>query len=325
MARIRTIKPDFFRHEGLFEAEQTEGMPLRVAFAGLWTACDREGRFVWAPRQLKLDCLPYDDVDFAQVLEMLRTRGFVVKYSVQGKEYGCIPSWDQHQVINNREAASRIPELIESHPLTRAARVPDASPTRHDSAQGERKGKEGKGKEVEGAEAAPSASSSAPSNERKRATRIPGDWKPNERNVADAKALGLYDTDIERQARRFRDFWLGKSGQNATKADWDATWRNWVDKEAEHLGRTPPKTPGSAGAAAPIGPPKHGEERDIPGLGKRTFVKADTAEWQAWREHAAKIAKPMPSPDRSTGGWWFQSLWPPGHTNSTATVLNMAA
>ena len=48
MARIRTIKPGFFRHGDLFDAEQETGLPIRVAYAGLWTACDRKGRFVWA-------------------------------------------------------------------------------------------------------------------------------------------------------------------------------------------------------------------------------------------------------------------------------------
>jgi hypothetical protein len=54
MARIRTVKPDLFRHEGLFDAERASGLPLRIAFAGLWTAADREGRFAWSPRTLKL-------------------------------------------------------------------------------------------------------------------------------------------------------------------------------------------------------------------------------------------------------------------------------
>jgi hypothetical protein len=64
MARIRTIKPEFFRHADLYEAEKETGLPLRLAFAGLWTAADREGRFKWRPRELKLDCLPHDEVDF---------------------------------------------------------------------------------------------------------------------------------------------------------------------------------------------------------------------------------------------------------------------
>ena len=58
--RIRTVKPEFFQHEGLFDLEQFSGLPIRVAFAGLWTCCDREGRFKWRSRQLKTDILPYD-------------------------------------------------------------------------------------------------------------------------------------------------------------------------------------------------------------------------------------------------------------------------
>ena len=147
MARIRTIKPCFFRHEGLYDAEKAHGLPLRLAFAGLWTAADREGRFAWKPRELKLDCLPHDDVDFSRVLDALATRGFIVKYSIEEKLYGFIPSWHEHQVINNRESASRIPQPNETSVLTRAPRVSNVCPTPLVQAQGEGKGKEGKGKE----------------------------------------------------------------------------------------------------------------------------------------------------------------------------------
>jgi len=109
MARIRTVKPEFFRHEALFEAEQESGLPLRLAFAGLWSACDREGRFKWQPRALKLDCLPYDQIDFSAILDALSRHGFVEKYAADGKEFGFVPGWHNHQVINPREAKSKIP------------------------------------------------------------------------------------------------------------------------------------------------------------------------------------------------------------------------
>ena len=64
MARIRTVKPSLFRNEELFNSEKETGLPLRIAFAGLFTAADRDGRFAWKPKELKLDCLPHDDVDF---------------------------------------------------------------------------------------------------------------------------------------------------------------------------------------------------------------------------------------------------------------------
>lgn len=111
MAKIRTIKPELFRHEELFEAEQAFQLPLRLAFVGLLTCCDREGRFRWRPRQLKLDVMPYDEVDFARVLDALVTGGFVVKYEVLGKIYGCIPSWHKHQHINNKESDSFLPDV----------------------------------------------------------------------------------------------------------------------------------------------------------------------------------------------------------------------
>lgn len=157
MARIRTVKPELFRHEELFELEVETGLPIRLSFIGLFTCADREGRFVWKPRQLKLDCLPYDDIDFSRVLDALVTRGFVVRYASQGKEFGCIPSFLRHQVINNREKPSEIPSFNESDgeikveeknnektdSSTRDARVKDASTTPLEKDQGEGKGREG--------------------------------------------------------------------------------------------------------------------------------------------------------------------------------------
>jgi len=146
MARIRTVKPELFRHEALFEAEIKTLLPLRLAYIGLFTACDREGRFKWKPRALKLDVLPYDNVDFSRVLDALVTHGFIVKYAFEGDEFGCIPTWGQHQVINNRESSSMLPSLEESTTCTQEARVNDASVTPLVHTQGEGKGREGEGK-----------------------------------------------------------------------------------------------------------------------------------------------------------------------------------
>ena len=114
MAKIRTVKPDLFRHEELFESERKYQLPLRLAFIGLLTCCDRDGRFRWKPRTLKLDVLPYDDaVDFSQVLDALWTAGFIKKYRNEEKYYGYIPSWHHHQSINKREPASKLPDPVQ--------------------------------------------------------------------------------------------------------------------------------------------------------------------------------------------------------------------
>jgi hypothetical protein len=150
--RIRTIKPEFFHHEGLFEAELETKLPLRVAFAGLWCIADREGRFKWEPRRIGVQVLPYDGVDFSRVLDALATRAFVLKYRVGDACFGWIPSFLKHQVINNRESQSILPDPegnIEQTPIN--TEEIDACPTRaprdDHAGQGEGKGREGNGKE----------------------------------------------------------------------------------------------------------------------------------------------------------------------------------
>lgn len=154
MARIRTVKPELFKHEELFDLEKETGLPIRLAFIGLFTVCDRDGRFKWKPRTLKTDVLPHDDLDFSRVLDALSTRGFVRKYMIDGQEYGVVPTFSRHQVINNRESESVLPEPTESSYLsstsTRESRVLDALSTPLVCAQVEGKGREEERKGKEG-------------------------------------------------------------------------------------------------------------------------------------------------------------------------------
>jgi hypothetical protein len=102
------IKPAFFKHAELFAAERDSALPLRIAFAGLWTVADKEGRFKWKP-DLKPDVLPYDDVDMLDVLGALERAGFIHRYVVDGKDYGLIPSFREHQTFHKSERGSTIP------------------------------------------------------------------------------------------------------------------------------------------------------------------------------------------------------------------------
>lgn len=72
---------------------------------------------------------------------------------------------------------------------------------------------------------------------RKRGSRLPADWKPDEAETRYARERGLDPATV---AEKFRNYWHAKSG-NATKLDWSATWRNWCITEAERLPRKPPK------------------------------------------------------------------------------------
>lgn len=145
MARIRTVKPELARHRELYDLEKSTGIPMRYVWALFPTVCDREGRFVWRPWEIKLDIMPYDDVDFAAVMDALWGAGFLVKFTSGGVEYGAIPTFLKHQVVNNREVASKIPAPSDQNcqPLTRGARVGHAS-------RSSLRGREGKGRELEG-------------------------------------------------------------------------------------------------------------------------------------------------------------------------------
>lgn len=69
--------------------------------------------------------------------------------------------------------------------------------------------------------------------ERKRAARLPDDWKL----PAEWLDWSLTDRpeftsrDVLRTADIFADYWRAKSGKDATKLDWFATWRNWFRRE----------------------------------------------------------------------------------------------
>lgn len=123
MSRTRLIRPSFFKHAELYDAELATGLPLRLAFAGLWTVCDKEGRFRWKPRDIKADAMPHDVLDFAAVLEALHQNGFVQRYVVEGKEYGCVPSWNEQQPCHKTERPSTLPSPLDTRAVTVSPRV----------------------------------------------------------------------------------------------------------------------------------------------------------------------------------------------------------
>lgn len=149
MARIRTIKPDYFRHEGLQDLEAANpGKHTMLTFAALWGHCDKAGRFIWKPRTLKLDILPFLDFDMAQTLHLLWQSGFVRKYVVDGVEYGEISSFEKHQRISGKEAQEpeKYPEPIEYD--TGSAGEAQEKQQGLQEGKGIGIGREGKGKDI---------------------------------------------------------------------------------------------------------------------------------------------------------------------------------
>jgi hypothetical protein len=95
MARARVVHPNFFLNEQLVDAERATGLPLRLAYVGLWTQADRMGRFEWRPTVLKLAILPWDACDFGAVLAALEEAGFIARDGDSGVVIGW-GRWQPH-------------------------------------------------------------------------------------------------------------------------------------------------------------------------------------------------------------------------------------
>jgi hypothetical protein len=73
------------------------------------------------------------------------------------------------------------------------------------------------------------------------ATRLPADWKPSEIEIefCKTKRPDLNPFDV---ADGFVDYWLAVPGAKGKKADWPATWRNWIRNQRQtqttHKGQT---------------------------------------------------------------------------------------
>jgi hypothetical protein len=251
VARIRTVKPDFFTSDDICALS-----PLaRLLYIGLWCEADREGRLVWQPRTFKRRYLPDDQCDIEAVCKELLARELVRLY---GDDYAFIPTFLAHQHVNPREAKSEIPPP-DDHA---SSRVTDASGTRANldvHAQVGREGKEGKGKEGNALDASRRVSL---------ASELPDDWKPSAEDTAwAAKARpDLKGVLLDEETERFRNH----ARANARTAfNWGPNWRNWISKAA--IASTSPAANGWKKPAADALPSEEPWEQRMSGWREKRF------------------------------------------------------
>ena len=137
MARIRTIKPDFFLDDDLAEID----IYARFVFVGLWTQADKEGKLEDKPRRIKAVIMPYENKDIEILLKILTDRGFITRYEIKDKKYIIINNFLKHQRPHHTEQESQIP----SPNGTTTVKQPSNNGDNPDGREG--KGREGKGKE----------------------------------------------------------------------------------------------------------------------------------------------------------------------------------
>jgi uncharacterized protein YdaU (DUF1376 family) len=93
--------------------------------------------------------------------------------------------------------------------------------------------------------------------------RLAQDWRLPKEWGEWAVAEGLDEVSVRREADKFRDYWHAKSGKDAAKVKWEATWRNWVRQAIERL---PPK---------PRDAPRIGDRKTLPDGTVKEFAGFD--------------------------------------------------
>ena len=83
------------------------------------------------------------------------------------------------------------------------------------------------------------------SDAKKRGSRLADDWVLpkhwGEWALAQFPAWSVQE--IRTESDKFRDFWVAKSGKDAAKLDWEATWRNWCRNAKKSSDATHTETP----------------------------------------------------------------------------------
>ena len=145
MARIRTIKPEFWTSEQVVECSPI----ARLLFVGMWNFCDDGGNHPASAKTLKMQIFPGDDIAASQIesyISELLSSGLLSEYAAEGRKYWHVTGW-KHQKIDRPSY---------KHPRPFVERSTNDERGLDDGHPPEGKGREGKGRD---------ASSSIPTNE----------------------------------------------------------------------------------------------------------------------------------------------------------------
>jgi hypothetical protein len=139
MARIRTVKPDYWTDERVGECS----VSARLLFIACWNFADDHGGLDRSSKQLKAQAFPYDAIDCEPLVQELLSTGLLVEYTVNSKKYLHIKGFRKHQKVE-KPAKPRVPVYDDS--LKSRGVLGEDSP-RSSGSLLEGKGREGKVKE----------------------------------------------------------------------------------------------------------------------------------------------------------------------------------
>ena len=221
MARIRTIKPEFWTAEQIMECSPN----ARLLFIGMWNFCDDAGVHPASCKTLKAEVFPSDDITSGHVQELMEEligQDLVEEYEVEGRRYWAVTGW-HHQKIDQPTYKHPRPDgtVPEGAPKRRSAKnstnvrqvFAEQSPCEQqvfdECSPPEGKGGEGKGRDI------------PPTPPTVRDGEFPMDltWEPSDHFPTLARQAGAPMPTQEALAE-FRSYWLGQ-GAAMSQHQWD--------------------------------------------------------------------------------------------------------
>lgn len=129
MARIRSVKPEFWTSEQVMELSRD----ARLLFIGMWNFCDDAGIHPASPKRLKAEVFPADDLtssDIRRLVGELVSIGLVEEYEVDGEAFWIVTGW-HHQKIEKPTFTHPRPDgsLPANAPARRKTRIPSSNST----------------------------------------------------------------------------------------------------------------------------------------------------------------------------------------------------
>lgn len=129
MARLRTVKPEFWTDERVGEVSVT----ARLLFIATWNFADDHGGLDRSAKQLKAQAFPYDNIDCEPLIQELLQVGLLIEYEVSGKKYLHINGFRKHQKVE-KPAKPRVP--LYEHSASPPRILPEPSPSSSGSSLG---------------------------------------------------------------------------------------------------------------------------------------------------------------------------------------------
>lgn len=119
MARIRTIKPEFFTSEQIAECSTS----ARLLFVGMWCFCDDGGVHPASAKRLKMEIFPADPITDDEVrglIDELIGSELLVEFEVGNERFWHVSKWEKHQKIDRPTLKHPRPDSPDSTTIRRA-------------------------------------------------------------------------------------------------------------------------------------------------------------------------------------------------------------